>query len=287
MAYRCKNDEFWTMEFISDGCYEITGYSPQELNESGFIRYGNLIHPDDKVYVWEQTQKAIQNNKQFELEYRIVTRNNRIKWVWERGVSVDQTEGKQIIEGFISDITKRKQAEQGLIESEERHRTISNLIMDFAVAIHLSDEGKIAFKWVYGPFKEITGYSQKEIENHNGFLEILHPEDKNILVVELKKLKEKREPVLVEFKILKKTGEIRWLKGYGNTSQDNLSLLYFAFQDITDQKNAEFQKIKLFEDLLESEAKFIAFMNNLPGYTYIKDDQKKTSICEFVSQNFS
>ena len=31
MLYRCKNDNFWTMEVISDGCEDLTGFSKKDL----------------------------------------------------------------------------------------------------------------------------------------------------------------------------------------------------------------------------------------------------------------
>ena len=113
MAYRCRNDSNWTMEFISEGALGLTGYSVEELIGSKRISYKDLIHPDDQMYVREQVQEAVSQGKPFQMLYRISTESGQEKWVWERGVSVLSDEGKLLkLEGFVADITDRKRAEE-------------------------------------------------------------------------------------------------------------------------------------------------------------------------------
>ncbi len=49
MAYRCRNDRQWAMEFISDGCISLTGYAPQAFMGVDEVAYGDVIHPDDRA----------------------------------------------------------------------------------------------------------------------------------------------------------------------------------------------------------------------------------------------
>ncbi|KAA3614707.1 MAG: PAS domain S-box protein [Calditrichaeota bacterium] len=123
MAYSCLNNEDWEMLFVSEGCFELTGYRKHELVGNTKYSYGKIIHPDHREKVWDIVQNSIENH--FELEYRIITKKGEEKWVWEKGLMLkEKINGCNIIEGFINDITLRKQAEQKLHDSEKRYRSL-------------------------------------------------------------------------------------------------------------------------------------------------------------------
>lgn len=118
IAYRCLNDENWTMEFCSQGCFELTGYEPFDLIGNRKLSYKELIHPDDQLFVQDQVEEMLVKREPFKLEYRIRTAAGKEKWVWEQGVGVfSDGDNLLALEGFITDITKRKLAENGLKES--------------------------------------------------------------------------------------------------------------------------------------------------------------------------
>lgn len=111
MAFRCRNDRQWTMEFVSDGCFELTGYEAVDLLDHG--SYDELIQADDRSYVWDYVQSQLSRHKAFHLRYRIRTREGREKWVEERSRGVFAGDGTLLaIEGFISDISDQKRDEE-------------------------------------------------------------------------------------------------------------------------------------------------------------------------------
>lgn len=112
MVSRSRNDRNWTMEFVSDGCFELTGYEAADLIDNQKLSYAELIHPDDRDYVWRNVQGRVAQDKAYELTYRIITATGATKWVWERGRGVFSAGGDLLaLEGFMTDITVRKQAE--------------------------------------------------------------------------------------------------------------------------------------------------------------------------------
>jgi two-component system sensor kinase FixL len=141
MAYRGFHKKNWPMEFVSEGCKLLTGYSKNDF-EQQHILWGELIHPDDYACVYITVQKAVKANTAFEMEYRILTKDNRKRWVWERGeVFYSEQDHVHRIEGFITDITDSKQFERGLIES----RAFSDAVVEAAVeaVITINDRGII------------------------------------------------------------------------------------------------------------------------------------------------
>jgi PAS domain S-box-containing protein len=115
MAYRCRNDQDWTMTFVSEGCLALTGHTVEDFHSTRIV-YNDLIHPDDQAMVWDSVQRAVATKQHFQLTYRILPRGEAEKWVWERGKGVFDDLGELLfLEGFITDITERKRAEDALL----------------------------------------------------------------------------------------------------------------------------------------------------------------------------
>jgi len=119
MAYRCRNDENWSMEFLSEGCRELTGLPPAAFLENSQLAWADIIHPGDRRRVWDEIQAALGRDAPYELEYRILGQERGERWVWERGRAVRDAEGALVaLEGFITDVTDRKHLEQRAVQSQ-------------------------------------------------------------------------------------------------------------------------------------------------------------------------
>lgn len=114
MVYRCKNDPQWTMEFMSAGCEALTGYGVDEYLEHRTITFGEVIHPEDADGVWQVVQAALANAVPFTIQYRIRTKSGDERWCYEQGRGVFADGELLALEGFITDITDRVQAEDEL-----------------------------------------------------------------------------------------------------------------------------------------------------------------------------
>ncbi len=113
MAYRCRNDKDWTMEFVSDGCEDLAGYTAEDLIENRRIAFNTLIHENDRQRIWDECQISLAARRPCSTEYRIITRTGEEKWVWDQAQGIYEEGGRlAAIEGFIADITERKRAQE-------------------------------------------------------------------------------------------------------------------------------------------------------------------------------
>ncbi|NPV58083.1 MAG: PAS domain S-box protein [Actinobacteria bacterium] len=174
MAYRCLNDISWTMLFVSEGSLELTGYRPEDLEGNRAVVFAELIHPEDRDMVWVTVQEALEAGEPYQITYRIRTSSGKEKWVWEQGRGVGRNEnGVEVLEGFITDITDRRRAENNLRESEERYR-ITFESTGTAMGI-IEADGTISL--INHEFSRMVGLPIKEIEGRARYWDFLHPED--------------------------------------------------------------------------------------------------------------
>ena len=126
MAYRCRDDADWTMEFVSDGCLRLTGYRPEELLFNGSVTYAQIVHPDDRKRVRNEIRAAIKEKQRFLIEHRVVCQDGTIKWVWARGAAADEDDYPVVIEAFVEDITKVRLNREKL-EYQANHDSVTGL----------------------------------------------------------------------------------------------------------------------------------------------------------------
>lgn len=112
MSYRCNYDKDWTMQFVSDGCYNLTGYKPESLLNNKELSFNSIISPKYRDYLWYKWEEVIASDLKFKEEYEIITASGEHKWVLEQAQGVFNKQGEVVaIEGLIIDITERKMRE--------------------------------------------------------------------------------------------------------------------------------------------------------------------------------
>ena len=155
MAYRCRNDRNWTMEFVSRGSVDLTGYAPEDFIQNKTLAFNDVIVPSYREMLWNEWQAALREHRKFENEYEITARTGETKWVWEQGEGVYDEQGRVVaLEGFISDVTGRKRAET------ERERLIRAIEQSGETILITDPNGLILY--VNPAFTRITGYSREE-----------------------------------------------------------------------------------------------------------------------------
>ena len=146
MMYRCRNNIDWTMDYVSAGSLDLTGYPPDDIINNRVISYGGLIHPDDQSSVWNTVQRGIRERRHFELTYRIITASGNEKWVSERGRGLFSSNGEFLgLEGFMVDITADQQrqvvaGENTLIDPDSGIATLALSLDRIGRAINRSKE---------------------------------------------------------------------------------------------------------------------------------------------------
>ncbi|MGI6731686.1 MAG: putative bifunctional diguanylate cyclase/phosphodiesterase [Anaerovoracaceae bacterium] len=115
LAYRCDNDWEWTMQYVSAGCLELTGYPPESLLHNRDKSFFSIIAPEYHEKLRREWKRILEKRIPFKYEYEIITANNKRKWVLEMGQGVYDHEGRvEALEGIILDISERKKVEDDL-----------------------------------------------------------------------------------------------------------------------------------------------------------------------------
>ena len=96
--------------YVSPAYQGIWGYNPEELSENP-MQWIEAIHPEDRPPIEANFLKELLNSR-FDRQYRIIRPDGTIRWIRDRGFTVDNQSGDIIrVTGLAEDITELKQTE--------------------------------------------------------------------------------------------------------------------------------------------------------------------------------
>ncbi len=256
MVYRCHNDRSWTMEYIAGSCKEITGYNPEDLIGNNRISFNELILPEYREYLWEKWQDVLARKGVFEEEYQIRTADGQIKWVWERGSGVFDDEGNLIcLEGFISDITEKKRAQEELVRSEREKSAIFATISEHVVY----QDPDHTILWANRAAAESLGLEPEDLPGKKCYV-LWHGKQKPCEPCPVAEARNSGQPVRMEIS----TPDGRWwdISGYPLKDEEGRTIgMIEVTSEITARKKAELA-------LKESEARFRRLAENAKDLIY-------------------
>lgn len=257
MAYRCSNDPDWTMEFVSGGCTALTGYDPDDLINNRTISFGGLIVSEDQQMIWEQIQASIDRDQPFQIEYQIRDRSGQVKWVWEQGRGVFNDQGDlTALEGYITDITRRRKAEDELKRINGRNRAL--LLANPDLMFVYSADGRIVD---YHTGDASAQYAPPDQFLGRNISEVLPPDVAQATLENITRVAETGLPRTYEYS-LEIGGRTRYFESR-LVSSGNGEFLSIV-RDITERKHAA-------DTVQESEERYRAVIENMQDLFYRTD----------------
>lgn len=230
-------------------------------NFSDFLRH---VQPDDRGSMASVRRDCLERHASYELSYRITRTDGQTGFIYERGKTVFDNEGKAIgLFGFAQDVTRTRLAEEARLESEDLFRS---MFEQAAVGMCLTRlDGK--FVKVNCKFAALLGYAPDEL-SQLAFQDVTHPDD---LAADLalvgSLLAGERDTYSLEKRYLHKQGREVWSNLTVSIRRDGAGRpMHFiaVVEDITARKQAEAglrEQRQLMSDLIDA----------LPVNIYLKD----------------
>ena len=160
LAYRCNYDREWTMQYVSNGCYSLTGYSPECLLYNRDLSYNDIISPEYRETLWNKWEHILAKREPFKHEYEIITATGEKKWVLELGQGVFNEKGEvEALEGIVLDISDRKAIEDALKYNNEHDRWTGLYNREYLISL-LEKDVKLKKKVK----KALIGINQSEVQ---------------------------------------------------------------------------------------------------------------------------
>ncbi|WP_447978998.1 PAS domain S-box protein [Candidatus Nitrospira bockiana] len=269
LALTAANMGIWDWDVATDrvtwseDVFGLFGISPDAFGGTSAAFLG-LVHSDDRSAVHRHLRLAVEEGAPYDVEHRIVRSDGEVRWLGCKGRALRDPEGRPVrLLGTVQDITARKRAEVQLLQQQIEQQVLLDLIpaMVWFKDCHnrIIRANRLAAESINRPIAEVEGRSTYELYPEEA--EQYYQDDLAVIRGGAPKL-----GIVEQYQGA--SGVKRWVQTdkvpYRDPKGRVVGVLVFA-QDITARRQAE-------EALLESEARFRAFMDHSPVLAFMKDE---------------
>lgn len=241
--------------FVSESCRQL-GYTPSELIGGNI---SNLMPLRERPVSLARRKKRNRDGQPLRYEVEVIAKDGAVCWL-EAQADVVMQNGKPVkTRALYRDVTKRKEAEAALRESELKYKTIVENSADMIVLS--TTDGIIAY--ASPATRQISGYEPEEIIGKQMWA--VHPLDTGKMRALFAGAREGQSANGVEYRAVTKFGEIRWVShSWSPIIEDGRVLMIVSIiRNITDSKRAQ-EALRTAHDDLEKAYKLQQeFINNV------------------------
>jgi PAS domain S-box-containing protein len=236
MVFRGASDPARTMELVSQGSRDLTGFGPNELVWGKVVSYGSLIHPDDRRRVSDELNRAVLSGRPYQIEYRIRRVDGRERLVREQGQPVPRERGGVALEGFVMDINGGVAQQVPQVEPEGMLRVLGN---QSRVGLYIIQNQR--FEYVNQRLAQVFGYHESELLELPSVNEIVHPDDRDAVTHHWRRRLEGRaDGVPYEFRGRRKDGADVTVEVIGQrVERAGVPAIAGALLDVTERRTRE------------------------------------------------
>jgi len=225
----------------SDEMYRIFGQPPQK-SEATYDTFLAMVHPDDRAYVDKSYKESLAKKTQYDIDHRLLLKDNIVKWVHERCQTLYDDNGEPICSiGTVQDITERKQIEKALQASEEKYRHLFENFLD----VYYQADHKGIITLISPSVRKIYGYAPDEVIGRPMKEFIIDPLNQKEFLRQLS-----LNGIVEHFEAQSKhkDGSVIWISTNAKSLNDknkNLIGIEGITRDVTKQKLAELEQKRL------------------------------------------